>query len=443
LQFIIIFYNDDEAMNDHNDALTVNTTDDEDDDMDIEDDDNADSATIISSVSWYTQVVATIATFIGNIPKNRNPPLVTQRMLWDEYVLRFSTHPTFIRRHLRMRIKSFYKLLEYIREGLEVDVAKASSRGGAILPEICLFCTLRWLAGGSYLDIFALTGVSVASFYRVVYRCLRLIIACKELDLKLPRTEEECVEVANGFRSISFNEAIMNCIGAIDGYLLRINTPSKKEAGNVKSYYSGHKQSHGINIQAMCDHHSRFLFFSVAAPGSVNDREAVKESGLLEKLEQLPKEFIVIGDAAYEPSERLVPMFFGIKKQQEDCDAFNFYASQCRIRIEMAFGLMQMKWGILWRPMRVKLDNVKYIVLALARLHNYVINERILDGDTPEEVGTGTNRVYNQSDVETQNDEARNNHLKGLSIIRDTMVERIVDLKLKRPKNNIIANNND
>jgi hypothetical protein len=30
---------------------------------------------------------------------------------------------------------------------------------------LCLFATIRWLAGGSYLDIAALLGVSVKCFY--------------------------------------------------------------------------------------------------------------------------------------------------------------------------------------------------------------------------------------------------------------------------------------
>jgi hypothetical protein len=60
-------------------------------------------------------------------------------------------------------------------------------------------------------------------------------------------------------------------------------------------------------------------------------------------------------------------------------DNWNFYASQCRIRIEMAFGLMKQKWGILQSPLRVQLKNVQRIVIAVAHLHNYCINERIGD----------------------------------------------------------------
>ena len=41
---------------------------------------------------------------------------------------------------------------------------------------------------------------------------------------------------------------------------------------------------------------------------------------------------------------------------------FNFFASQLRIRIEMAFRLMVKKWGILARPLTIKLNKVKALM---------------------------------------------------------------------------------
>lgn len=113
--------------------------------------------------------------------------------------------------------------------------------------------------------------------------------------------------------------------------------------------------------------------------------------------------FVILADAAYAPTERLIPMFYGINKKNAKCDALNFYASQCRIRIEMAFGLMQMKWGILWCLMRVKLQNIQHIIISIARLHNFIINERIFNDEEPEDIGTGT---YNPTidDILRKND---------------------------------------
>jgi hypothetical protein len=206
------------------------------------DDGKGEAITLTAAMLFFQNIMAFVAVILDETPAVRNRSLLTQRMMWDDYILKFSSRPSFIKRHLRMTLESFYKPLGYIRTELEVDVSKAG-KGGPILPELCLFCTLRWLAGGSYLDIFALTGVSISSFYRVCYRCLRLINKAPQLEIRLPQTEEECELAAEGFRSV-----------------------------NVRSFFSGHYQCYGINIQAICDHHSRFTFFHVASPGSVNPR---------------------------------------------------------------------------------------------------------------------------------------------------------------------------
>jgi hypothetical protein len=56
-------------------------------------------------------------------------------------------------------------------------------------------------------------------------------------------------------------------VGVLDGYLLAINTPSKKYAKNVRSYFLGHYQRNGVNIQAMCDAHCRFTFLGGVGGG--------------------------------------------------------------------------------------------------------------------------------------------------------------------------------
>ena len=105
----------------------------------------------------------------------------------------------------------------------------------------------------------------------------------------------------------------------------------------------------------MCDHLCRFIFVAVAAPESINDRDAIKETPLPYLLRNLPQGFVIIADAAYEATEQLVSLFYGVHALDAENDNFNFYGSQCRIRVEMAFGMMSQKWGIfgipvLWGP---------------------------------------------------------------------------------------------
>jgi hypothetical protein len=147
----------------------------------------------------------------------------------------------------------------------------AARRGGAITPEMCLYMTLRYLAGGSYLDICIILQVSHSAFYYCLYKTLLAICQCKALDIVFPAGVNKCARLAAGFRYLSAEESIGNCVGVVDGYLLSIETPSKEEAGNVASYFSGHYQKYGINVQAMCDSRCVFRYFAISAPGSFND----------------------------------------------------------------------------------------------------------------------------------------------------------------------------
>ena len=105
-------------------------------------------------------------------------------------------------------------------------------------------------------------------------------------------------------------------------------TPRKSEAKNVRSYFSGHYQKNGINIQACCDANCRFTFLGIGGPGVSKDGAAVKDSGLSDLIEKLPPGYICIADCAYQPTEHLIPVFGGDLALLPDNDNFNYFASQ-------------------------------------------------------------------------------------------------------------------
>jgi hypothetical protein len=104
----------------------------------------------------------------------RTPSLFVQRLNWDTFYNQHGLRRDF-HRHIRMSPESFNKLVDCLREDLTVDEEQASFRGGAILPKICVYTCLRYLAGGSYTDIKFLTGISVSSFYRVLWKTITAI----------------------------------------------------------------------------------------------------------------------------------------------------------------------------------------------------------------------------------------------------------------------------
>ena len=155
--------------------------------------------------------------------------------------------------------------------------------------------------------------------------------------------------------------------------------PNTNEVGNVCSYYSGHYEHHGLNCQAACDAELRFMFFGVVVPGSTNDNIAYHLAGnLAETIESLPLGKYFVGDAAYTVSEKLLIPFSGSQRQIKEQDAFNFFKSQMRIRIEMSFGLLVNKWRILKDSLCYRYTTNAEILMGCAMLHNYCIN---MDGN--------------------------------------------------------------
>ena len=255
----------------------------------------------------------------------------------------------------------------------------AALRGGAILPELCVYVTLWYLAGGLYTDIFYLAGISQPSFYHVLWKTIKAINSYTKLWISWPNTKERQLECTTGFTSISTNHALCNCVTVLDGYHLQTITPSKKEVHNVQSYFSGHYQTYGVNIQAVCDHNCHFIFIGVAGPGVMGDCQAIHECGLSKLVESTHGVLYCIRDCAYTPTEKLLPIYRSELSAKERYDNFNFYASQLCIRIEMVCGVMVKKWRILQRPITISIHNIKHLICAIGVLHNFCINEQILN----------------------------------------------------------------
>jgi hypothetical protein len=129
----------------------------------------------------------------------------------------------------------------------------------------------------------------------------------------------------------------------------------------------------------VCDKNAIFTYFALSAPGSAGDRVAIKETfdglSLHDRIERLPGNYVILGDAAYEATEKLVPMFYGHQRDSPLNSNFNYAALSLRMRIEMAFGQMTAKFGILQQPLKQDLPNVGLVALAIACLHNFCAKE--------------------------------------------------------------------
>ncbi len=115
--------------------------------------------------------------------------------------------------------------------------------------------------------------------------------------------EQRMEEVARDFGNYS-NHLFGGCIGAIDGWIVKIKQPGKSNnASNPKSFYR-RKGFHGISVQAIVDRKKRILFWSIESRGAEHDSTAFKRTGLyqwlLENWWRLERDgYYFIGDSAY------------------------------------------------------------------------------------------------------------------------------------------------
>jgi hypothetical protein len=72
----------------------------------------------------------------------RSPSMFEQRLCWEKFTRSDREKKERFWTHLRMSKKSFSKLLHLIRDDIKVNQEMAMRRGGAIIPELCLYCTI-------------------------------------------------------------------------------------------------------------------------------------------------------------------------------------------------------------------------------------------------------------------------------------------------------------
>lgn len=352
-----------------------------------------------------------------------------------------------------MTHESFCRLATILEKYLNRDPLKAT-RGLYINPEIVVAVGLRFLAGEPYTALNDIANISTTSVYRLKNRFIRAVLEANELKIKIPQTAEEWEQIRVGFENISSNKLFRGCVGAVDGYFAVTQQPYVKDCnGNPMAYMSGHYGMFGLNCQGLCDARERFLFFGVVAPGKTNDVVAFEMCrGLKDMLERLPYGLFIVGDAAYTLSEKVLVPFVGSQKSDAINDAYNFYLSQVRIRIEMAFARMVMKWRILRAPLLGSLRTISRTLLACATLHNYVIdndehNVHLMRSQDENNSGAGLDFIVRNAPngltylpTIPNNPQFHDLDVTSSSTVQASLLRVIDTLCIRRPRHNIERN---
>jgi hypothetical protein len=197
--------------------------------------------------------------------------------------------------------------------------------------------------------------------------------------IEYPDDHEDQRQIARGFQKVSGAD-FKCCAGAIDGILIWIHKPSKKDCADVGcndgKFMCTRKSKFGLNCQAVCDVRGSILDISIMYPGSTSDCLAFEGMSLFHRLENglLAPGLCIFGDNAYMNTPYMATPYAAVSGGTKD--AYNFYHSQLRIRIECTFGILTHRWAILRSaiPVNIRIEKTVALVMALAKLHNFCIN---------------------------------------------------------------------
>lgn len=272
---------------------------------------------------------------------------------------------------------AFDWLSEELDPLLRRNEAKAkNSSGSAISTVIRLAVTLRWLAGGSHIDLCFAWGVSKTSFFSERGVLWPTIQALDDYlpDISFPIDNTfELEEMRAGFNARN-NSVMDGLVMVIDGLLVRTRCPTKDEVPDPKSYVH-RKGGFGILVMAGCDASAKFRSLTAKNTGSTNDNVAWETSALGDALSanRLAADYFIGGDEAFTCTESLVSPWhgrgIGVWK-----DSFNYWLSHSRQTIERAFGMLVARWGIYWRKFRFAYVKWSLVIAVTMKLHNLCVD---------------------------------------------------------------------
>eukprot|EP01135_Chromosphaera_perkinsii_P006098 Nk52_evm2s397 gene=Nk52_evmTU2s397 len=166
--------------------------------------------------------------------------------------------------------------------------------------------------------------------------------------------------------------------GAIDGTLIRMKKPANDDTFFCRKGFPA------LNVQAVCDNSKRFIYVAIRS-GSTPDCSVFSRSQFGRNIEStIPFGMHLVGDGGYSLRNYMMTPYPTEKKDEysyyildKDERHYNYVHSVTRMVIEMAFGILKMRWRALnyELPFTNHSSNVKLIISCII-LHNICINEK-------------------------------------------------------------------
>ncbi len=230
------------------------------------------------------------------------------------------------------------------------------STGGFISGEVKLALTLCILGGGWYLDMGLLFVSSFNHTHKIVKYVVNNWLVHESIypinGVAYCQDDEKMQEVALQFSRAS--RGVNNgCIGALDGWIVKIRKPSRcNGVENPKSFCS-RKGFYGINVQVIVDKRKRILFQSIKSRGAEHDSTAFKSSTLYKWLivnwrSLTSKGSHFTGDSTYSLKSFLNTPYNSAAHSTAE-DDYNFFHLSARISVRCCFGEVDLRFRIFWQ----------------------------------------------------------------------------------------------
>ena len=135
-----------------------------------------------------------------------------------------------------------------------------------------------------------------------------------------------------------------------------------------------------MKTQEIVDKKKRILWHHIGQKGSAHDSTVFKNTNFYKHLILISNELYerglyFVGDSAYSIRNFILCPFDNVKPNSKE-DNFNFFLSSQRIYVECAFGEIDRRWGVFWKPLEGSLYNHKNTIDAAMRLHNFIVDYR-------------------------------------------------------------------
>lgn len=234
--------------------------------------------------------------------------------------------------------------------------------------------------------------VGVSTAREIVYTTVKVLWDQLQPDHMRTLGSDDWKRIAEEFHS-RWNYP--HCLGCIDGKHIRVKCPRRSG-----SLYYNYKGFFSVVLQGVCSADYKFTYVDVGGLGQQSDGGTFVGSAFGEAFHKntlnIPSDdvipgsdvilpYVFLADEGYPLEYHLMrPYSSGTWETNTKEEYFNSRLSRVRKTIECAFGILNTKWRILWRPIECHPTEVENIVLALCVLHNVIIDR---EGVPEEDLG--------------------------------------------------------